>query len=143
MSRKINISKTLPKLFWRRNNYFGCAAYFEKLFWKNEIFVKAALWMKQVPQKLFKSFISRLLWRDARELKTPTLGTKINSFLMGHSLPLFSLFSSFQQLTVNMFIIKHGQWLDSNWGPLVSEATTLPTLPQLLPTEVKSLSSHT
>ena len=46
----------------------------------------------------------------------------------------FSLFSSFQQLTVNMFIIKSCRWLELNRGHLVLEATALPTEPQpLLP----------
>ena len=56
---------------------------------------------------------------------------------LGHSRLLFSLFSSFQQLTVNMFIIKSCRWLNSNCGPLVSEATALPTEPQPLPTAMK------
>ena len=52
---------------------------------------------------------------------------------MGHSRPLFSLFSSLQQLTVNMLIIKFCRCLDSHWGPLVLEATTEPSEPQSLP----------
>ena len=48
----------------------------------------------------------------------------------------FSLFSSFQQLIVNMFIIKSCRWLDLNYGPLVSEVTALPTEPQPLPTYI-------
>ena len=48
----------------------------------------------------------------------------------------FSLFSSFLQLTVNLFVIKSCQWLDSNHGPLVLEATALPTETQPLPTLV-------
>ena len=52
---------------------------------------------------------------------------------LGHSRPLCSLFSSFQQLTENLFIIKSCQWLDSNCGTLVSEATILPSEPQPLP----------
>ena len=53
----------------------------------------------------------------------------------GHCRPLFSLFSSFQY-TVDrkqMFNINFCRWLDSNRGPLVSEATALPTEPQPLP----------
>ena len=45
---------------------------------------------------------------------------------MGHYRPLFSLFSSFQQFTVKMFIIKLCQRLDSKSRPLVLEATALP-----------------
>ena len=47
----------------------------------------------------------------------------------------FSLFSSFQQFTVNMLIVKFCQWLDSNGRLLVMEATALPTepLPQPVP----------
>ena len=47
-----------------------------------------------------------------------------------------SLFSSFQQLTVIMFIIKCWQWQYSNHGSLVLEATRLATEPQPLPTHV-------
>ena len=46
---------------------------------------------------------------------------------------LFLLFSSFQHLTVNIINVKSCQWLDSNLGSLVSEATALPTEPQSLP----------
>ena len=55
---------------------------------------------------------------------------------MGHSRPLFLLFSSFLQ-TVNMkyWFNKSCRWLDSNPGPLISEATALPTAPQPLPQE--------
>ena len=42
----------------------------------------------------------------------------------------FSLRSCFQQLTVNIFKIKFSLRLDSNCGPLVSEATFLPNEPQ-------------
>ena len=45
----------------------------------------------------------------------------------------FSLFSSFPQSTENRFIIKLCWWPDSNRGPLVMEASALPTLPQSLP----------
>ena len=52
---------------------------------------------------------------------------------MDHSLPLFYFFCLFyKQLTVNMFN-KSCRWMDSNKGPLVSEATTLSTVPQTLP----------
>ena len=44
-----------------------------------------------------------------------------------------SLFSSFQQLTENIKFIKFRRWLDSNRGPLASEATALPSEPQTLP----------
>ena len=44
-----------------------------------------------------------------------------------------SLFSSFQQLTENVFIENFCCCLDSNCGPLASEATVLPTDPQPLP----------
>ena len=51
---------------------------------------------------------------------------------MGHSRPLFLYFRLFNtQLTVNKCSIKIIFWrlLDSNYGPLVSEATALPTEP--------------
>ena len=51
---------------------------------------------------------------------------------MGQSWPLFSLDSSFQQLTVKMIILKLCRRLDSNPGSLVLEAIALPTDPQSL-----------
>ena len=51
---------------------------------------------------------------------------------MGHSRPLFLYFRLFNtQLTVNKcsIYINFCRWLDSNRGPLVSEATALPTEP--------------
>ena len=42
-------------------------------------------------------------------------------------MPLF-LYSSFQHLTVKLFIIKFCLLLDLNRGPMVTEATTLPIL---------------
>ena len=51
----------------------------------------------------------------------------------GHSRPLFFYFRLFNtQLTVNK-CLNICQWQGSNHGPLVSEATTLPTEPQPLP----------
>ena len=50
---------------------------------------------------------------------------------MSHSRSLFSLFSSFQHLTVNMIILNYVTTLVSNHGPLVLEATDLPTEAQL------------
>ena len=59
---------------------------------------------------------------------------------MGHSRPLFLLLLPFQYTvdSKQMFNIKINfcQWLDSNHGPLVSEATALPTEPQPLPNVV-------
>ena len=53
---------------------------------------------------------------------------------MGHSRPLFLYFRLFNTVdSKQMFHIKVCQWLDSNGGPLVSEATTLPTQPQPRP----------
>ena len=46
---------------------------------------------------------------------------------------VFPLFSSFQQFTENILFIKFCRWLDSICGPLVLEATDLPTEPQPLP----------
>ena len=50
---------------------------------------------------------------------------------LGHSRPHFSLFSSFQIKFLNTVDSKqYCRWLDSNFGSLVMEATTLPTAPQ-------------
>ena len=46
---------------------------------------------------------------------------------MGHSRPLFSLFSSLQQSKqYSIFILKFCRWLNLNLGPLVLEVTALP-----------------
>ena len=54
---------------------------------------------------------------------------------MGHSGLFFFYFRLFDtlQLTVTKCSLKICQCLDSNRGPLVSEATALPTEPQPLP----------
>ena len=71
---------------------------------------------------------STVLWRPpntAREfgscLKKPFLAS------------YFLYFWSFQQLTVDMFIVNFCQILNLNHRPLVSEATSLPAEPQPLP----------
>ena len=53
-------------------------------------------------------------------------------FLNGPFTAYFSLFSSFLQTVNNEYVQKSCRWLDSNPGPLVSEATALSTLPQPL-----------
>ena len=53
---------------------------------------------------------------------------------MGHSRPLFLNFHHFNSVdSKKMFYIKVYRWLDWNHGPLVSEATALPSEPQQLP----------
>ena len=52
---------------------------------------------------------------------------------MGHSRPLFLYFVFSIQLTVHIVQYKFCRRLDSNHGPLVLEATALPTEPQPLP----------
>ena len=47
--------------------------------------------------------------------------------------PFRYLLLSCQQLGENMFIVKIHWWLDLHHGPLVSEATFLPTMPQPIP----------
>ena len=68
-------------------------------------------------------------------LLDPSLPTKKIFFLKNGPFPAsFSLFSSFLQ-TVNSkhMFNKSCRWLNLNPGPLVLEATTLPTAPQPLP----------
>ena len=52
---------------------------------------------------------------------------------MGHSRTLFDLFVFSLQLTVKKVLYKSLSMMDLNRGPLVSEATTLPTERQPLP----------
>ena len=47
--------------------------------------------------------------------------------------PFPASFSSFQQLIVNMFIVKFCPKMDSNRGPLVSKATTATVQPKVIP----------
>ena len=67
-------------------------------------------------------------------LTTVPLPRPASNFLMGHSQPLFSLFSSFQYSWQQKLLnINFCRRLDSNHGPMESEETTLPTEPQPLP----------
>ena len=53
---------------------------------------------------------------------------------MGHSRPLFFFIFVFSiQLTVKIVQYQFCRWLDSNRGPLMLQATALPTEPQPLP----------
>ena len=52
---------------------------------------------------------------------------------MGHFRPLFLYFRLFDTVDSKQMFNKFCQWLDLNRGPLVSEATALPTEPQPLP----------
>ena len=67
--------------------------------------------------------------------KVPVFITKMSRvdifFKIGHSRPLFSLFSSFQYSWQRFN--KFCRWLDLNRSPLVLEATALPTELQPLP----------
>ena len=56
---------------------------------------------------------------------------------MGHSRPLFSLFSSFQYpVDSKQMFNKFCQRLESNRGPVVLEVTALPTEPPPLPKHI-------
>ena len=66
-------------------------------------------------------------------LHLATIWKILNIFLI-HSRSLFRLFNTADRIGIKIF-----WWLDSNRGPLVSEATALPTAPQPLPTFSHSL----
>ena len=99
------------------------------------------------PWSLFASFweaifLSYKISRNCTTLQVTGLIVAVFSisyfwagFLKGHSRPLFLYFSSFQYTFINtqMFNIKVFRWLESDRGPLVSEATALPAEPQPLP----------
>ena len=76
--------------------------------------------------------------RSANERLAAVIGQTVECtqsfFLKKWAIPglFFFIFVFSIQLIVNKFI-KFRQWLDSNRGPLVSEATPLPTEPQPLP----------
>ena len=59
----------------------------------------------------------------------------LKCFFLKWAIPslFFFIFVFSVQLTVNNVQYKFGRWLDSNHGPLVLEATALPTEPQPLP----------
>ena len=97
-------------------------------------FYKSGLWMEPTPRgpsKSIRNFGTEIVQTVTE--KSEKTGVAIIFKKLGHSRSLFSLFSSFLQLTVNMFIVKSCWWLDSNRRPLVSEPTALPTEPQPLP----------
>ena len=59
---------------------------------------------------------------------------------MGHSGPLYLYFCLFNTVDSIQLFNKFCWWLDLNCGPLVLEATTLPTEPQPLPLIFKRFS---
>ena len=67
---------------------------------------------------------------------------KIMCFLknLGHSRPLFSLFSSFQQLTINLFIITFSQYRIKTVDLWVAEVTSMSTATQPLSFSLHSTS---
>ena len=72
--------------------------------------------------------------------KVMSKGCKIKKII--HGLFFFNFVFSIQ-LTVKMTCIKVCRWLDSNHGPLVSEATVPPTEPQSLPQRLQNWNSIT
>ena len=54
-------------------------------------------------------------------------------YFLRNSRSLFVYLRLFKQLTITMYVIKLCQWLESNHGSLVLEATALPTEAQPLP----------
>ena len=66
----------------------------------------------------------------------PTVPHKISLFKWAFP-DLFFVFSI--QLIENKWFLEIRRWLDSNLGPLVSEATALPAEPQQLPIKIKVL----
>ena len=52
---------------------------------------------------------------------------------VGHSRPLFIYFRLFNTVDNKQMLNKFCRWLESNRGPLVSKAASLPTEPQPLP----------
>ena len=100
-------------------------------------------------------FISRIFGSTIIIIKTIGIMTPVKMtiaqttlvFLKNGPFPSsFSLFLSFQYTVDSKQIfnkyIYFCQWLDSNRGPLVLEATALPTEPQPLPNTLGTLSNH-
>ena len=84
-----------------------------------------------IPGYMFDHF-----WRNASNQLVYSFEWDLTCSKMGHSRPLFLYFCLFNaQLTVYKcsILINFCRWLHSSHGPLVSEATTLPTEPQPLP----------
>ena len=83
-----------------------------------------------------KDFLSSNNIHDATATTTQTLNTIFKSGPFPASFLFIFVFSI--QLIINKCSIKFCRWLESNRGPLVLKATTLPTEPQPLPILVKS-----
>ena len=91
-------------------------------------FTKLRLW-HLVPKKL--NLLRHKLWIEE---KWPKYCHLPYFFVVGHSRPLFLYFRLFNTANSKLNIPYRICWcLDSNRGPLVFEATTLPTEPQPLP----------
>ena len=101
---------------------------FESSHWqtlKLNMFLLLSVGKTKIKKKKKKPWITQLLDIASNVLK------------MGHSLPLFSLFLYFLQLSRNSSIMQFYSWLNSNRGFLVSEATILPTEPHHCPSSNK------
>ena len=97
------------------------------------------------PLRNYDDFFIFMFCPNGRFHKKLKLGRNNSNFFvkkMGNPRPLFLYFRLFNtQLTVNkcsiyIYII-FCRWLDSNRGPLVSEATALPTEPHHCPETIK------
>ena len=103
---------------------------------------QSMFWLKSSIFKLSPK-VTKYLGYTCKINCCPDLSKVAQSFLkMGQTRPLFSLFLSFQYtVDSKQMFNKFCRWLDSNRGPLVSEATTLPTEPQPLPKRDNCLAS--
>ena len=97
-----------------------------------------------IPGQLLQTFggfylvtlVTPMLFKQTLFTLSQINSTLLKVFKMGHSQPLYYLFSSFPQLTVNIFRIKFCQRLDLNRRPLILEAITMSTESQPLPHSV-------
>ena len=122
--KKTKINKKMPRKWHNlksNNSHWKNQIFDESTYPHDNFFVLTHFQRKPLIQPDWKDLIN--YWCFCSSLK------------MGHSRPLFLYFHLFNpQLTGNkcsIYII-FCQWLDSNRGPLVSEATALPTEPQPL-----------
>ena len=111
---------------------------FSKLFFSTKI----GQFFRKIPKaetEVYTTSVLRIAY-----LRAFKKALQIQLFLkkMGHSRPLFLYFRLFNtQLTVYKcsILINFCRWLNSNRGPLVSEATALPTERQPLPLQIQLL----
>ena len=95
----------------------------QKVPWYNSFYLKVTKYLGKVCREILspRTFKNRWIWSQCSFSNGPIFGL------------IFFIFVFSKHLTVYNVQYKFCWWLDSNRGPLLSEATALPTEPKELP----------